>query len=61
MFCASILSGIIVLFPKVNKIDAHCKWLLSHEVASVSDITPCNKIDKPLVVEGLIETEGPRV
>ena len=22
---------------------------LSHEVASLSDITPCNKIDKPLV------------
>ena len=26
-----------------------CKFL-SHDVASVSDITPCNKIDKPLVV-----------
>ena len=24
-----------------------CKFL-SHDVASVSDITPCNKIDKPL-------------
>ena len=24
--------------------------LLSHDVASGSEITPCNKIDKPLVV-----------
>ena len=24
--------------------------LLSHDIASGSDITPCNKIDKPLVV-----------
>ena len=23
---------------------------LSHDIASVSDITPCNKIDKPLQV-----------
>ena len=25
-------------------------FLLSHNVASGSDITPCNKIDKPLVI-----------
>ena len=25
-------------------------FLLSHDVASGKDITPCNKIDKPLVV-----------
>ena len=26
------------------------KSCLSHDIASGSDITPCNKIDKPLVV-----------
>ena len=25
-------------------------WTLSYDVASGSEITPCNKIDKPLVV-----------
>ena len=29
---------------------------LSHDVASVSDIMPCNKIDKPLVAYILQET-----
>ena len=24
-------------------------WYLSYDVASASEITPCNKIDKPLV------------
>ena len=29
----------------------HCsKYLLSYDAASGSEITPCNKIDKPLVV-----------
>ena len=26
------------------------KYILSYDVASGSEITPCNKIDKPLVV-----------
>ena len=30
------------------------KLTLSHDVASWSDITPCNKIDKPLVFTDLI-------
>ena len=30
------------------------KLTLSHDVASGSDITPCNKIDKPLVFTDLI-------
>ena len=25
-------------------------WILSHDIKSVSDIMPCNKIDKSLVV-----------
>ena len=29
---------------------------LSHDVASGSEITPCNKIDKPLVVSRLVRT-----
>ena len=31
-------------------ISTYLYLLLSHDVASRSDITPCNKIDKPLVV-----------
>ena len=27
-----------------------CKYILSHDVRSWSEITPCNKNDKPLVV-----------
>ena len=27
-----------------------CENILSHDVASGSEITPCNKIDKPLMV-----------
>ena len=32
------------------------KLCLSYDVASVSEITPCNKIDKPLVVYRLSGT-----
>ena len=36
---------------RVNIIDINAfTILLSHDVASESDITPCNKFDKPLVV-----------
>ena len=33
-----------------NTINIQLKWSLSHDVASGSEITPCNKMDKPLVV-----------
>ena len=35
------------MYVKVNNIKT---YLLSHDVASESEITLCNKIDKPLVV-----------
>ena len=34
----------------MTKLVAGGKRILSHDVASVSEITPCNKIDKPQVV-----------
>ena len=39
------LRFVIVLFP-----DRSHLLFLSHNVASGSEITPCNKIDKPLVI-----------
>ena len=33
-----------------NQINIDIIYILSHDVASESDITPCIKIDKPLVV-----------
>ena len=35
--------------PKTGCVEANIK-VLSHDVASMSDIRPCNEIDKPLVV-----------
>ena len=44
----------IGLKKTINKLQQSCKIInisiLSHDVASCSDITPCNKIDKPLLV-----------
>ena len=37
-----------VVGTRKNPLNEKCR--LSHEVTSGSDITPCNKIDKPLVV-----------
>ena len=41
-----------VLAPKLHLTNtlSSVKWRLSYDVASGSEITPCNKIDKPLVV-----------
>ena len=37
----------------LQRTTVRCRYtFLSHEVAPGSDITPCNKIDKPLVVYG---------
>ena len=33
-----------------SHVAAHMKEMYINDVASVSEITPCNKIDKPLVV-----------
>ena len=48
-------TGVRVLFLYhylAQKLKLHVirETLLSHDVASGSEITPCNKIDKPLVV-----------
>ena len=44
----------VVLFTRETKTNMEIlrmlKNLLSYDVASESEITPCNKIDKPLVV-----------
>ena len=41
------LRSVYVVGGVVNNV---AKILLSHDVTSGSEITPCNKIDKPLVV-----------
>ena len=54
-FSSNILSGYhfinsdirVLLF---SKIDFRLDFYLSYDVASGSEITPCNRIDKPLVV-----------
>ena len=38
-----------VIYMKLLKV-CFMKLILSHEVTSGSDITPCNQIEKPLVV-----------
>ena len=35
---------------KARKVLAHIYHILSYDVASGSEITPCNKIDRPLAV-----------
>ena len=44
------LSSLIQLSVSDGQITDIIYRYLSHDVASGSDITPCNKIDKPLVV-----------
>ena len=42
------------MFELMAKNKNHIFTLLSHDVASGSEITPCNKIDKPLMVYRLV-------
>ena len=44
-----------VFMSQVWKLSSHYMYL-SYDVASGSEITPCNKIDKPLVVADIRET-----
>ena len=48
--CTDLLESTLVNMPLCLKSHATAKMNLSYDVASGSEITPCNKIDKPLVV-----------
>ena len=48
VLCVISSLAMILLSEKIEGLT--CLLFLSHDVAFVSDITPCNKIDKPLVV-----------
>ena len=50
--CSSFLFGLILckFYNKIMETKQIFKQSLSYDVASGSEITPCNKIDKPLVV-----------
>ena len=43
------IQGLLVQV-KLTDLSSKHKYYLSHDAVSVGDITPCNKIDKPLVV-----------
>ena len=42
--------GLVVILLIVTPIKGFCNCSVSYDVVSGSEITPCNKIDKPLVV-----------